>query len=219
MGGGIYFGITEEGADEPAVADLQRPLVLAAAVGGDGETVGDDEEALLHAAAEAEAAEPTPVLGERRPSGVPSGVRHVGERLGPRRLEPVRSEDPCGGEGGGVRHVRRQRREDVAVLPEHAVLRGARAAAFADEGRGERRRRRPFSCCRFFYGELMRRHETSPWPGTCSIRRTTGGGEQAHRSGRYVDSPEPDRSPTVSFVFLSWEPESAAHAPDPSVPV
>ena len=38
----LDFGITEEGADEAAGADLQRPLVLAAAVGGYGQAVRDD---------------------------------------------------------------------------------------------------------------------------------------------------------------------------------
>lgn len=57
----------EEGADEAAGADLQGPLVLAAAIGGDGEAVGDDEEALLHPA-EAEAAPASSMLaGEAAP--------------------------------------------------------------------------------------------------------------------------------------------------------
>lgn len=47
---GVDILDTEEGADEAAGADLEGPLVLAAAVGGDGQAVGDDEQALLHAA-------------------------------------------------------------------------------------------------------------------------------------------------------------------------
>lgn len=133
----------EEGADEAAGADLQGPLVLAAAIGGDGEAVGDDEEALLHPA-EAEAAEPAARPGERRPRRVPrrrraARVVHVGGRGGPRRERRPGPEVRDGGRRGGrLRGVRvhgvrgtgphrRRRREGVAAaaLPaEHAVVRG-----------------------------------------------------------------------------------------------
>ena len=77
----LNFGITKQGAHEAAGADLQRPLVLAAAVGGNRQAVGHDEEALLHAT-EAEAAKTAAGAGERRSRGVPSGraagILHVG---------------------------------------------------------------------------------------------------------------------------------------------
>lgn len=124
----------EKGADEAAGADLQGPLILAAAIGGDGETVGHNEEALLHAA-EAEAAEPVAWSGERRARGVAprpatAGIVHVGVRAeeGSGGLSDVRFHGVGGRVCGQV--------VAPGAAPEHAVDAVGRAAAVVGEGRG-----------------------------------------------------------------------------------
>lgn len=210
------FGVdvfnAEEGAHETPGADLKRPVVLAAAVSGHGQAVGDDEETLLHAT-EAEAAEAAAGAGERRsrgvPRGRPSGVLHVGGRRTPGRLDAVRREGPRGSGLGGV-GVHRVRREEMAAavvpVPEHALDagRGARAAAFAGKRRGGRHRRRvtpPCAVAAALAARGVRVHAPPRLPSRAPARSL-------------VAAPPVDREARPPAA--TWEPEPSV--PDPSFP-